>query len=49
MMIKLINIGFGNIIFVNWMILIVSLEFVLIKWMIQDVRDCGMLIDVIYG
>ncbi|MGG0056288.1 extracellular matrix/biofilm regulator RemA [Bacillus subtilis] len=49
MTIKLINIGFGNIISANRMISIVSPESALIKRMIQDARDRGMLIDATYG
>ncbi len=45
MTIKLINIGFGNIISANRMISIVSPESAPIKRMIQDARDRGMLID----
>lgn len=49
MTIKLINIGFGNIISANRMISIVSTESAPIKRMIQDARDRGMLIDATYG
>lgn len=49
MTIKLINIGFGNIISANRMISIVSPEAAPIKRMIQDARDRGMLIDATYG
>ena len=49
MTIKLINIGFGNIISANPMISIVSPESAPIKRMIQDARDRGMLIDATYG
>ena len=49
MTIKLINIGFGNIISANRMITIVSPESAPIKRMIQDARDRGMLIDATYG
>ncbi|MCY7726785.1 extracellular matrix/biofilm regulator RemA [Bacillus safensis] len=49
MTIKLINIGFGNIISANRMISIVSPESSPIKRMIQDARDRGMLIDATYG
>ncbi|MED4703203.1 extracellular matrix/biofilm regulator RemA [Bacillus velezensis] len=48
MTIKLINIGFGNIISANRMISIVSPESAPIKRMIQDARDRGMLIDATY-
>ncbi|MGJ8575718.1 extracellular matrix/biofilm regulator RemA [Bacillus subtilis] len=49
MTIKLINIGFGNIISANRMISIVSPESAPIKRMIPDARDRGMLIDATYG
>ncbi|MFJ8734426.1 extracellular matrix/biofilm regulator RemA [Bacillus altitudinis] len=49
MTIKLINIGFGNIVSANRMISIVSPESAPIKRMIQDARDRGMLIDATYG
>ncbi len=48
MTIKLINIGFGNIISANRLISIVSPESAPIKRMIQDARDRGMLIDATY-
>jgi regulator of extracellular matrix RemA (YlzA/DUF370 family) len=46
---KLINIGFGNIVFANRLIAIVSPESAPIKRLIQDSRDRGMLIDATYG
>lgn len=49
MTIKLINIGFGNIISANRLISIVSPESAPIKRMIQDARDSGRLIDATYG
>ncbi len=49
MSIKLINIGFGNIVSANRMIAIVSPESAPIKRIIQDARDRGMLIDATYG
>ncbi len=48
-MVKLINIGFGNIISANRIISIVSPESAPIKRMIQDTKDRGMLIDATYG
>ncbi|WP_078380949.1 extracellular matrix/biofilm regulator RemA [Sutcliffiella halmapala] len=48
-MIKLINIGFGNIVSANRIISIVSPESAPIKRIIQDARDQGMLIDATYG
>ena len=47
--IKLINIGFGNIVSANRLIAIVSPESAPIKRIIQDARDRGMLIDATYG
>lgn len=47
--IKLINIGFGNIVSANRIISIVSPELAPIKRIIQEARDRGMLIDATYG
>ncbi|HBV85869.1 extracellular matrix/biofilm regulator RemA [Desulfosporosinus sp.] len=47
--IKLINIGFGNIVSANRIISIVSPESAPIKRIIQEARDSGMLIDATYG
>ena len=47
--IKLINIGFGNIVAVNRIISIISPESAPIKRVIQEARDKGMLIDATYG
>ncbi len=49
MSIKLINIGFGNIVSANRIISIVSPESAPIKRMIQESRDKGLLIDATYG
>ena len=49
MAIKLINIGFGNIVSANRIISIVSPESAPIKRIIQDARDRHMLIDATYG
>ncbi len=46
---KLINIGFGNIVSANRLIAIVSPESAPIKRIIQDARDKGTLIDATYG
>ena len=46
---KLINIGFGNMISAGWIITIVSPESAPIKRIIQDARDNGILIDATYG
>ena len=47
--IKLINVGFGNIVSANRIIAIVSPESAPIKRIIQESRDKGMLIDATYG
>ena len=47
--IKLINIGFGNIVAANRIISIISPESAPIKRIIQEARDRGMLIDATYG
>ena len=46
---KLINIGFGNMISASRLITIVSPESAPIKRIIQEARDQGMLIDATYG
>ena len=47
--IKLINIGFGNIVSANRVVAIVSPESAPIKRIIQEARDRGRLIDATYG
>ncbi|PSN18425.1 hypothetical protein C7271_12590 [filamentous cyanobacterium CCP5] len=47
--IKLINIGFGNIVSANRVIAIVSPESAPIKRIISDARERGQLIDATYG
>jgi len=47
--IRLINIGFGNIVAANRIISIVSPESAPIKRIIQEARERGMLIDATYG
>jgi extracellular matrix regulatory protein A len=47
--IKLINIGFGNIVSANRVIAIVSPESAPIKRIINDARERGELIDATYG
>lgn len=47
--IKLINIGFGNIVSANRIIAIVSPESAPIKRIIQEARDAQRLIDATYG
>ncbi|MDW7738729.1 MAG: DUF370 domain-containing protein [Bacillota bacterium] len=49
MAIKLINIGFGNIVSAGRIIAIVSPESAPIKRVISEARDRGMLIDATYG
>ena len=46
---KLINIGFGNMVSASRIITIVSPESAPIKRIIQDARDNGALIDATYG
>ncbi len=46
---KLINIGFGNMVSANRLVAIVSPESAPIKRIIQDSRDRGCLIDATYG
>lgn len=47
--IKLINIGFGNIVSGNRVVAIVSPESAPIKRIIADARERGQLIDATYG
>lgn len=49
MSIKLINIGFGNIVSANRIVAIVSPESAPIKRIIQEARDRSVLIDATYG
>ncbi len=46
---KLINIGFGNMVSAGRLVSIVSPDSAPIKRIIQDARDQGMLIDATYG
>ncbi|MBN2881933.1 MAG: DUF370 domain-containing protein [Clostridia bacterium] len=46
---KLINIGFGNMVSTSRIISIISPESAPIKRMIQEARDKGSLIDATYG
>ncbi|MDO4566331.1 MAG: DUF370 domain-containing protein [Oscillospiraceae bacterium] len=46
---KLLNIGFGNMVSAGRIIAIVSPESAPIKRIIQDARDKGCLIDATYG
>lgn len=47
--IRLINIGFGNIVSANRIISIISPESAPIKRIIQEARDNGVLVDATYG
>ena len=47
--IKLVNIGFGNIVAANRIISIISPESAPIKRISQEARDKGMLVDATYG
>lgn len=49
MAIKLINIGFGNMVSANRIIAVVSPESAPIKRLIQESREKGLLIDATYG
>ena len=46
---RLINIGFGNMVAANRLLAIVSPESAPIKRIVQDARDRGSLIDATYG
>ena len=46
---KLINIGFGNMVSANRLLAVVGPESAPIKRIIQDVRERGELIDATYG
>lgn len=46
---RLINIGFGNLVSANRLIAIVSPDSAPIKRMVQEARDRGELIDATYG
>lgn len=49
MSIKLLNIGFGNMVAANRLMAILSPESAPIKRMIQDAREKSFLIDATYG
>lgn len=49
MNIKLINIGFGNIVSANRIVAIISPESAPIKRVIQEARENRMLVDATYG
>ena len=46
---KLINIGFGNMVSAGRLVAIVSPDSAPIKRMVQEARDRGVLIDATYG
>ena len=46
---KLINIGFGNVVSASHVIAIVSPESAPIKRIVQEAREKGLLIDATYG
>ena len=46
---KLLNIGFGNMVSTDRLVAIVSPDSAPVKRMIQEGRDRGMLIDATYG
>ena len=46
---KLVNIGFGNLISAERMISIISPDSAPVKRMIQDVRERGLLVDASFG
>lgn len=47
--IRLVNIGFGNIVAANRVIAVISPESAPIKRVMQEARDKGLLIDATYG
>ena len=49
MAVRLVNIGFGNIVSAERIVAIVSPESAPIKRMVQEARDRGVLIDATYG
>jgi len=46
---KLINIGFGNVVLANKIVAIVGTESAPIKRIIQEAKDRGRLVDATYG
>ena len=46
---KLVNIGFGNIVSASRIIAVVSPESAPIKRIVQETRDSGKLVDATYG
>lgn len=49
MTVKLINIGFGNVVLANRIISVVNPDSAPIKRLIQEAREKGLLIDATYG
>ncbi len=49
MLLKLVNIGFGNIVMANRIIAVVSPDSAPIKRLIQDARGDGRVLDATYG
>lgn len=49
MSIRMINIGFGNIVSANRIIAVISPESAPVKRIISEARDKGLLIDATYG
>ena len=49
MSIKLLNIGFGNVVALNRVISVTDYDSAPIKRMVQEARDIGMLINATYG
>jgi len=47
--IKLLNIGFGNVVFSNRIVTIVGPDSAPIKRLVQEARDRGRLVDATYG
>jgi len=47
--VKLVNIGFGNVVSAERIITVVSPESAPIKRMVQEAKERGMLIDASYG
>ena len=46
---KLVNIGFGNMVSVQRLLTVISPDAAPVKRLIQEARDRGMLIDASYG
>ena len=46
---KLINIGFGNVVFSNRLVAVVSPDSAPIKRIVQDAKGKGLLVDATYG